>query len=278
MIDFIGIGAQKSGTSWAYACLYEHPEICAPIKEIHFFSRPRFQKGQQWYESHFQKCAEGKKKGEFSTSYLYSEDAPRRIFDLYPKIKLIAIVRNPVARSVSQYRNSIKSGEITQSVSFDAYMQSEKSVLEQGLYFTQLKRYTELFSDEQMLVLVYEDIQKDPLGFMRKIYTFLGVDDSFESSMLHTEVNIARTPKRVIVDRVMHHVAESLRKIGFDKLVHWIRKSGLPDFVRSYNTKKDVPIVFNEQKLKEYFAGDVKNLSILLGRDLTTEWGIDYET
>ena len=50
MVDFIGIGAQKAGTSWVYACLYEHPEICAPIKEIHFFSRSRFTKGREWYD------------------------------------------------------------------------------------------------------------------------------------------------------------------------------------------------------------------------------------
>jgi hypothetical protein len=70
MINFIGIGAQKSGTSWAYTCLYDHPEVCAPIKEIHFFSRPRFSQGKEWYERHFGSCGEGKLRGEFSTSYL----------------------------------------------------------------------------------------------------------------------------------------------------------------------------------------------------------------
>lgn len=36
--DFIGIGAQRSGTSWLYRRLGEHPELwLPPIKEIHFF-------------------------------------------------------------------------------------------------------------------------------------------------------------------------------------------------------------------------------------------------
>ena len=26
-MDFIGVGAQKAGTSWIYACLYDHPEL-----------------------------------------------------------------------------------------------------------------------------------------------------------------------------------------------------------------------------------------------------------
>ncbi len=117
MVDFIGVGAQKSGTSWAYACLYEHPEICAPVKEIHFFSRPRYEEGKEWYEGHFKKCEEGLLRGEFSTSYLYSEESPERIHACYPNAKLIAILRNPIDRAYSQYRNTIKAGDISEAVS-----------------------------------------------------------------------------------------------------------------------------------------------------------------
>ena len=38
--DFIGIGAQRCGTSWLYRRLGEHPELwLPPIKEIHYFDR-----------------------------------------------------------------------------------------------------------------------------------------------------------------------------------------------------------------------------------------------
>ena len=52
------------------------------VKEIHFFSRERFSKGSEWYEGHFEKCAQGKIAGEFSTSYLYSESTAKRIHAL----------------------------------------------------------------------------------------------------------------------------------------------------------------------------------------------------
>jgi hypothetical protein len=273
MVNFIGIGAQKSGTSWVYACLYEHPEICAPIKEIHYFSRPRFEKGTLWYESHFAQCASKKQKGEFSTSYLYSKETPQRIRDLYPDVKLIAILRNPVDRAISQYRNAIKSGEITEAVSFETFVQEEESVINQGKYHEQLERYYALFSQEQILVLIYEDIKKDPRYFMQQIYRFLVVDDTFVSSMLNTEINIARTPKVVVVDRVMHKIAEFLRRIGFDSFVHVLRKTGLPDFVRSFNTKDSDPTVsIDRKKLAQYFTEDTAKLSELLDRDLNTEW------
>lgn len=278
MINFIGIGAQKCGTSWAYACLYEHPQVCAPIKEIHFFSRPRFSEGKAWYEAHFKKCDEGKLKGEFSTSYLYSEEAPGRIHACYPDAKLIAILRNPIDRAYSQYRNSIKSGEIPKSMTFEEYRASEKSVCEQGFYTEQLARYSALFPKEQLLVLIYEDIKKDPILFMKRIYQFLGVDDTFVASMVHDEINVARTPKLIFIERVMHHIAEFLRKNGLDKFVHSIRKMGIPDIIRGFNTKEgkkqSVSPTYDREALAQYFHDDVTALSALIGRDMHSEWNI----
>ena len=38
--DFLGIGAQRSGSSWLYTNLRSHPEIwLTPIKELHYFNR-----------------------------------------------------------------------------------------------------------------------------------------------------------------------------------------------------------------------------------------------
>jgi hypothetical protein len=278
MINFIGIGAQKSGTSWVYSCLYDHPEICAPIKELHFFSRPRWSKGVAWYENHFRSCDHGVLRGEFSTSYLYTPGTAERIKSLYPEVKLIAILRNPIDRAFSQYRNAIKGGEIHESCTFDTYCKTEKSVLEQGLYAEQLARYDALFTREQILVLVYEDTKKDPVGFMRRIYEFLGVDATFVSGMVQSEVNIARTPRKVWVDRLMHHIAEWLRKAGFDRLVHLVRTTGLPDVVRRYNTKLPTEVAhttsFDREPLRAYFTEDVLKLTARLGRDIGKEWGI----
>ena len=125
MVDFIGIGAQRSGTSWVYACLYEHPEICIPIKEIHFFSRPRYENGTLWYEEHFATCGVGKRCGEFSTSYLYSDVTAERIHKHYPEVKILAILRNPITRALSQYGNAIKGGEIPESMTFTEYYTTE---------------------------------------------------------------------------------------------------------------------------------------------------------
>lgn len=40
--DFLGIGAQRGGSSWLYRSLSHHPGVwMPPVKEIHYFDRPR---------------------------------------------------------------------------------------------------------------------------------------------------------------------------------------------------------------------------------------------
>jgi hypothetical protein len=164
-------------------------------------------------------------------------------------------------------------------MSFAAYSEQEPSVREQGLYAAQLARYDALFPREQMLVLIYEDIKKDPIAFMRRIYEFLGVDPTFVSSMVHDEINVARTPTLVPVDRGMHHTAEFLRRHGFDRLVHMIRKMGIPDMVRKLNTKegkqRDAHTPYDHVAYARYFRDDVVRLGARIGRDMCSEWNIE---
>lgn len=279
MIDFIGIGAQRSSTSWIYACLYEHPEICAPIKEIHFFSRERFNEGKEWYENHFKNCGDTKITGEFSTSYLYSDVAAERIHAYYPQTKIIAVLRNPINRAFSQYGNAIKGGEIPESMPFETYYTSEASVLAQGLYTKQLERYLAQFGRSHILVLMYEDSAKDPLAFIQSIYSFLGVSTDFVPSMLFDEINTSRVPKHIMLEKRMHYFSEFLRRNGLDKLVHTIRRMGIPEMIRRLNTKpkkKEKP-TYDRSYLVDYFQDDVVALSVLLNRDLTTLWKMNHE-
>lgn len=286
MVDFIGLGAQKAGTSWVYACLYEHPEICTPQKEIHFFSRERFSKGQDWYESQFKRCKEGLKRGEFSTSYLYTPGTAKKIAEMYPQTKLIAIVRNPMHRAYSQFRNAIKAGEIDKETTFSSYIKHASSALAQGKYAEQLSEYYQYYSSLQLLVMVYEDSKEDPLGYIQQIYRHIGVDDTYVPKMLKEFVNVERTPRFVRLERLMHGIAELGRKIGLDKIVWMVKRSGITNLIRKVNTEKDSesnpaedkgkPIDSEvKEQMKEYFKEDTRRLSGLVERNLTVEWGIE---
>jgi hypothetical protein len=109
----------KCGTTSLYYDICEHPcTIAAAYDEIGFFDE-NFHLGLNWYRSMFptkflkKKIAE--KFGKCLTydvtpSYIRKPWVARRIKELFPEIKLIALLRNPVDKAYSHYHLSLRSG------------------------------------------------------------------------------------------------------------------------------------------------------------------------
>jgi hypothetical protein len=278
--DFIGLGAQKAGTSWIYACLYEHPQICIPLKEIHFFSRQRnWSNGYEWYEKIFEQCSQDTKTGEFSTSYLVEPVVPERIHRRYPSVKLIASLRNPIDRTYSNYLNDVKSGVVPRNITFEEGLKSHPEYVEQGCYATQLRRYLQFFSRAQILLLVYEDCLHQPLEFIQSIYRFLDVDSGFVPSMLHKKVNVSKVPRFVVLERCLITISEFLHSKGFHHVWWFAKKIGVANFIRKLNTRqsKSKNIKTESPPWRELvytqLEGEIKALETIIERDLH-EWHI----
>lgn len=276
--DFIGLGAQKAGTSWIYSCLYEHPQVCMPVKEIHFFSRERnWIKGYEWYEQIFEQCPSTVETGEFATSYLADPLTPQRIYERYPNVKLIASLRNPVDRAYSNYINDIKAGLVPQGTPFEHALQSHPEYLEQGRYATQVRRYLEFFPKDQILLLIYEDCLRQPLAFLREIYKFLEIDTTFVPSMLHKRINVSQVPRFVWLERWLIRAADVLQHSALRPIWWFVKKRGMANVIRnlnrssSENTQHDTSEASWESSLYQQLEGEIKSLEGILGRRLQ-EW------
>jgi hypothetical protein len=276
--DFIGIGAQRAGTSWIYACLYEHPQLCMPSKEIHFFSRDRnWVRGYEWYEALFTRCPSTARVGELSTSYLVCREGPSRIYSRYPEVKLLASLRDPVDRAFSSYLNDIVSGVLSPDIDFWEACAERPEYVEQGLYAKHLRRYLDSFPRDRLLVLIFEDGRRDPLGFMQAIYRFMGVDPSFEPTMLGRRVGEGRVPRAMWFERALVGVSAFLRRRSLLRRVWWrAKKARLGDLARSINTRRGataekVLAPADRQRLFQHFRRDIEDLETLLGRQLD-EW------
>jgi len=106
-VDFLVIGAQKSGTTSLFKYLQRHPELyLPPSKEINFFvNASKFPRGLDWYiETYFRGADEDKLWGEVCPSYIGYTSAPANIYANCPDVKLVAILRNPIDRAYSHYR------------------------------------------------------------------------------------------------------------------------------------------------------------------------------
>lgn len=196
--DFIIIGAGKCGTSSLHKYICKHPQVLAPHKkELNFF-RNNFDKGVDWYLSHFPSITDSKDyiTGEASPVYFHASHVDQRIHSLFPKTKLIVLLRNPVERAVSWHYHKEKwqlnKSKTTPEVSINKAIavldnSSEEDLAYGGghilesLYYYKLKRWMSLFSKEQFLILKSEDLFSQPSMVMNQTFDFLGLP-AYESS------------------------------------------------------------------------------------------------
>ncbi len=205
--DFIIIGAQKSGTKSLYYYLSQHSELLPAFrKEVHYFDGgldshvDNFEKGQKWYCAHFplKNNSTLQKTFEASPLYIFNPLAPRRIFDLIPKVKLIVLLRNPTERAISHYFHEKRLNKESLSI-YEAFQREEQrlesvikakdykndifihhSYKSRGLYKDQLARYLKYFPRQQILVIKREEFFSEPDNTLRQVFEFVGVDTEFK--------------------------------------------------------------------------------------------------
>jgi hypothetical protein len=114
MIDFLGIGAQKAGTTWIYQHLSRHPDIRFPAgKEVHFWDCCRAN-GVEWWTGLFADGHPRRKQGEITPAYATLDEATiREIAALLPSLRVFYSLRNPMARAWSSALMVLERAEMT---------------------------------------------------------------------------------------------------------------------------------------------------------------------
>ena len=277
-VDFIGIGAQKSATSWIAKCLSVHPEVfVADCKETHFFSDDeKYSKGINHYHEYFINSNSNQFVGEYSTSYLTSRKAAERIKLYSPNIKLIVCLRNPVDRAFSHYLHlTFKSDNKTvDSGSLRDAIKTQPDIIENGMYGKSLSHYFKLFPVNNILVLFYEDIQKDSRDFIKRVYDFIGVDSSFTPSFLNIRYNTSDARSSVYFKKV-NKIYFALKKNVFGRsLIKSLRRIGINALMvdSTLGRLKTNQIKMSESDrdfIYDIYRDDINKLSDLLGIDLS---------
>jgi len=212
---FMIIGAQKAGTSYLHYYLNQHPSLVGSApKEMHYFDiEINHNRSLRWYEEHFKAFnSRSKQFFESTPSYLYYPRVAECISNLYPRIKFIVVLRNPVNRAFSawnMYRHMFENnaahmlkkefypGETNpiykylvegrdkfptfrQAIDIELQLMNttdliEPALLRRGLYFEQLSEYYKFFSRDQLLVIGFKDLVNQQNPTVNRIFQFLEV-------------------------------------------------------------------------------------------------------
>jgi len=230
-LDIVGVGPQKTASTWLFSMLKRHPDICFPdgVKET-FFWDENFSRGLNWYFSHFSACDKTRNSyAEIGPTYFTSRDAASRIFENNDQCKIIITLRSPVDRAFSLYLHHSTKGRVRCPFweAVDAYPE----IIEGSRYSTWLPMWLNKFGDANVLIILQDDVQHSPQDQLKKVLDFLSLRD-FESTLPANErINAASWPRSYWIAKFSTGLASVLRKLGLYFVVNVGKKIGLKNIV-----------------------------------------------
>lgn len=194
--DFLIIGAMKAGTTSLYHDLQQNPAIyMSSDKEPGNLGSDEVltQSGKCAYEKFFSKATPNQICGEASTAYSKLPDfpgVPKRAKQLLGEnLKVIYIVRDPIARIISQHNHELISGRVTCGI--DEAIQNYPRFINYSKYAMQIAPWTDALGKEQVLVIGFESYSAGRIETLQRVCRFLEIDA--HSDMINTEVIHNRT-------------------------------------------------------------------------------------
>lgn len=193
----------KSGTSSLHSALDRHPDVFMPPHELFVFDADAFKehpnlwsvgKGAwrihrqrnskagdsipdtylSWYRKQFKQAPAGALCGEDTTTYLTSEAAAHRIRQALPGVRLIFMLRDPVARAYSHYWHLVRHGDALLDFESTLHFAGE-TILRRGAYAEGLRRYYDLFPVDRIHIVLFEEFVSDMPAQIRAVTEFLGL-------------------------------------------------------------------------------------------------------
>lgn len=280
LVGAIGIGAQKCASSWIHSVAGSHPEIgVSDPKELDFFSY-YFDRGYRWYESHFDRDDARSLRFENSPSYFHDPRAPGRARAYNPDLKIVLLLRDPVRRAFSNHLHEIIKGHVD-PVPFEEGLANNPAYIEQGLYATHLARWRDAFDPDRILVLFSEEIATDPGAAARALFGFLGVDEGFDSAILHERRNESDRPRLPALRSGLRAGGDWMRRHSLEPMLARIKATPpVAQILRanSIEMRDEIPPMRPEtaERLHGILADEMLRLRAMLGRDrLPWETGQD---
>lgn len=230
--DFVGIGAQKSATTFVYEMLRRHPQLEFPAtperyaapregleprqltwpKEMHFLKGRNENLSWEDYLDVFDEKEPGKLYGEITPFYLLAPVERIQEFRHHtPAVRLFAILRDPVERDWSSIRMVAAQRGLLDDPKGLRRLARSKTIRIRGDYVSSLRKWLSVFPLEQLLVLPYELLKRDRAEFLAALCAHLGVPA--EPLADHPDAAVFEGPKAELPDDIRAQLTDRHRGV-----------------------------------------------------------------
>jgi hypothetical protein len=236
------VGAPKSGTTFLFDLLKKSPDIfCPENKEPAYFlvggrhiryrgadvRPPNLIYSKEAYCALYQEAGSEAYRVDASTHYLSSPDTAQKIKDAAPDARIVAVLREPQARSFSHYLMGIRDGYVTEDLPTalaiedserrepDVLWSEHYRIVRRSLYADGLRAYFDAFGPERVRVYLFEDLAKNLDWLASDLGDFLNL--SLTETIAHAgeaKRNAYAAPRFPLLNRfVVHYRTSEFRKV-----------------------------------------------------------------
>ena len=283
--NFLVIGAAKSGTTSLHWYLTEHPAVfMTSVKDPAYFAygvdadgrllwgNPDLHifpiKSLSEYERLFAEAGNAAAVGEASTTYLECPQSAARIRELIPGARILCSLRHPVDRAYSDYLMYLRSrgrrfDPARELTATSVWARPDSHWMRVGRYHEQLSRYYDAFPRDQICVLLFDDLNRDPQRFVRDTYQFLKVDPEFAPD-IETPHAAGGIPASLMLEGLFARGTRSVIKPWVPtRAANWLRKLRGRSMRQAPRLPADL-----KKELTGHFRDDITKTSELIGRSL----------
>ncbi len=190
--NLIVIGAMKASSTTFYELISRHPQVWfSREKEPHYFTSTDYGDSAAWrrYLGLFEAAPQTAKYiGEASTGYSkypHFGDTAQRLRDDLNDPQLIYLIRDPVKRTISNYRHAYLSGHYPAGTRLGEAIERDPILIDASCYARQIHAYRNVFEDDRLLILTTDQLHAEPGQVMRQVEAFLELDafDGWEAPL-----------------------------------------------------------------------------------------------
>jgi len=268
--DFIAVGPPRTGTSWLHRAIAENVGRPRGLKETKYFTE-NYDKGLDWYAAFFRDYPPRLRIAEICPQYFAFDEARERIKHHIPNCRIMCTLRDPVERLYSHWRLVRRDGWV--DFPFEKSL-TEPVLNEHAQYARNVMKWRNVFGSENVLVTIYDDLERNPQAYLDQIADFAGfprvqyseLPVKLREQRINTVTRFSANARRAAA---IAQLQERLKRAHVYKLVQFWGRRWFWDWIAGASNEFPPLDPLVAARMREQMLPEIEAVEKLVDRDLS---------